>query len=128
MATEPVFTRTTKIWIDPEGIVHIESKAGVDERLEDAKENVNAVNTLVGSGSPLLLIDVRKLKSIERSAREYYAMAPDSSVRAMAMLVDSTVSRVIGNFVLGSYAKTRVPTRLFTDERQAATWLKGFSG
>ena len=130
MATEPVFTRTTKVWIDPDGIVRIESLPGFDERLEDAQENVDVVNSLVGSTGTLMLVDIRKLKSIDRSAREYYATARGSKSgnRAMAMLVGSAVSKIVGNFIIGAFSRATVPTRLFTNEADALDWLKKFPG
>jgi hypothetical protein len=41
---------------------------------------------------------------------------------AFAILIDSSVSRVVGNFFLG-INKPAVPTKLFTNEKEAVKWL-----
>jgi hypothetical protein len=42
-----------------------------------------------------------------------------------AMLIDSAVSRMIGNIFLATQ-KTSFPVRLFNSEAEAIQWLKGF--
>jgi hypothetical protein len=72
-----------------------------------------------------LLSDIRQIKSASREAREIFTQ-PDSevarSISGMALLVNSTVSRVIGNFFLG-FNKPIFPTRIFTNETASRRWL-----
>ena len=44
---------------------------------------------------------------------------------AVALVVDTPVSRVLGNFYLG-LSKPHIPSRLFNDEAEALDWLKRF--
>jgi hypothetical protein len=47
----------------------------------------------------------------------------DSNVSAFAIIIQSPLSRVIGNFFMG-LNKPRVPARLFKSEKEAVKWLK----
>jgi hypothetical protein len=61
--------------------------------------------------------------SATRECREYYAGAEAQQVNlAVAMLIRSHVSRVIGNFFIG-LNKTRFPFRMFSDLDEAVAWL-----
>jgi len=71
-----------------------------------------------------MLADIRAMQSIDRAARAYYSSV-QSSVVALALLVESPVSQVIANFFMG-LNKVPVPTRLFTSEAEAVTWLGKF--
>lgn len=130
MATEPVLTRTARIWMAEGGIVRVESLPGVEETITDAKANVDAVRGLVGDTLHVLLVDIRRLKSIDISARRFYAEEPSakSALRAVGLLVSSPVSRVVGNFTLKAFSRSPAAIRLFTREDEALAWLRGHLG
>jgi hypothetical protein len=119
------FTGTERIWIDPEGILRFVTLP-VAQELEDAVENVR-VSRELGSGVPRPgLLDSREAISISREARSYYAGPENARVlSAVAILVGSPLSRVIGNFFIG-LNRTSFPSRLFTSEEQALAWLRSF--
>ena len=117
-------TRTERLWLHPERYVIAEVRPGLIADLDDAVVNVAAVATLA-AGVPLpLLLDMRAhATSATRECREYYAGAEAQRVNlAVAMLVRSHVSRVVGNFFLG-LNKTRFPFRMFSDLDEAVAWL-----
>jgi hypothetical protein len=117
-------TRTERLWLHPERYVIAEVRPGLIADLDDAVVNVAAVGTLA-AGVPLpLLLDMRAhATSATRECREYYAGAEAQRVNlAVAMLVRSHVSRVVGNFFLG-LNKTRFPFRMFSDLDEAVAWL-----
>ena len=119
-------TRTAKIWLDADGIMRINTFPGLEDTMDDARQNIVAC-TKVAAGTPRpILIDMRNLKGQSREVRAYYT-GPESTKlnTAVAILVDSPVSRVIGNFFLG-FNKMDLPTQLFKSEDEALTWLKGF--
>ena len=81
----------------------------------------------LATGKPRpILIDMRSMKAQSREVRAYYT-GPESAkmLTATAILVESPMSRLIGNFLLG-FNKINVPTRLFKSEDEALVWLKGF--
>jgi hypothetical protein len=117
-------TRTEHISLDDDGIVRCKVKPTDEHLLADAVENVQATSELVGGRRVLLLLDARTATKIDREAREYYT-GPENGqvVRATAMLIASSVGRIIGNFIL-RVNHPPFPFRLFSDEESANTWLR----
>jgi hypothetical protein len=119
-------TRTGRTWLDADGILRIVTFPGVEDTMEDAKQNVALCAKFAAGKRRPILIDMRTLKAQSREVRAYYN-GPESKklLLATALLVESPMSRMIGNFFLG-FNKTDVPTRLFKSEAEALAWLKGF--
>jgi len=119
-------TRTAKIWLDADGILRVNTFPGLEDTLDDAKQNVAACAKLAAGKRRPILIDMRNLKAQSREVRAYYTGPEGTKLNlAMAILVESPMSRVIGNFFLG-FNKMDLPTQLFKSEDEALTWLKGF--
>ena len=107
-------------------ILRITILPGAVETLETAMENVKAAATLAGGKPMCLLVDVRELHYMDRLARGYYGSPLVAQyVIALAMLIDSPLSRALANFFL-SFSKPPIPTRLFTNEGEATAWLKSY--
>jgi hypothetical protein len=70
-----------------------------------------------------MLVDLRNIKTMERAARE--ELAAVKGVTSVAILIDSALSRMIGNILL-NFSKPVTPMRLFTSVTEANQWLKGF--
>jgi hypothetical protein len=91
--------------------------------LTDARENVASISNFLSGSASLLLVDMRRMRSMAREARQYLKGPEAEQVaRAVALLIGSPVSRVLGNFFLRLGAH-RVPTALFTTEDEAIAWL-----
>lgn len=118
-------TRTERLWLHPDGYVIAEVRPGLIADLDDAIVNVDAVGKLaLGIPRPLLLDMRAHATSATRECREYYAGAEAQQVNlAVAMLVRSNVSRILGNFFLG-LNRTRFPFRMFSDVGEAVAWLR----
>ena len=109
------------------GVIHAVFLAGAEVVLADAKENLAATAELVGTRARPALIDLRLVRSQSAEARaELAGPAADAVSCAVALVVASPLSRMIGNFYLG-FNRPRVPTRLFTDVEEAERWLRGFA-
>ena len=109
-------TRTERLWLHPEGYVLGEVLPGVISDLDDAIVNVEAVAQLAAGRPRALLLDMRAhATSATRECRDYYAGAEAQQVNlAVAMLVRSNISRILGNFFLGlnnSSGSTRLASR-----------------
>lgn len=91
--------------------------------LNDAKENVAAIYELGGRQRNRVLVDTRAMRWQTKQARDYF-VGPEAAeaTLAVALLVGSPVSRVIGNFFL-RFGDHRFPTALFSDEEGAVRWL-----
>jgi hypothetical protein len=126
MENEVIETRVARIWLDQDGILHNVILPNAMVMLEDAKEISNS-NAEVAEGKKIVgLVDARNVKSATREARKFAARDETKTSRAaIAILVGSPLSRVIGNFFI-SIDKPPYPTRPFTSETEAIEWLKGF--
>jgi hypothetical protein len=112
--------------LDTRGFYHTIVKPNAVITLELAKENTAAVLELADDIQRPILVDLRKLKSIDKEARDHFSLrGRRRTVNAMALLISSPVSRIVGNFFLG-LNRPAVDTRLFTSEEEAARWLKPY--
>jgi hypothetical protein len=116
-------TRICSFRLEPDGYVRATMHDGVTFELADAMEAVAVTWQVAGERPRGVLVDMRGLRSQSREAREYFVS--DEAARrmtAVALLVGSPVSRIVGSFFL-RMGTHRVPTRLFSDETAAERWL-----
>lgn len=117
-------TRTCAIWLD--GIVRARFHDGAEVTLADAQENVALTARLAGGRRLPVLVDLRHVRSQSGEARAYFAGPAATAVSlAVALVIASPLSRVLGNFYLG-FNKPQTPTRLFTSPIEAEGWLRTF--
>jgi hypothetical protein len=121
--TTTIETRTETISRDDEGILRCKIKRTAVHTLEDAKENVRATAQLSNGARLPLILDARSTPSLSREARAYYTGEENAKVvRATAMIIDSTVGKIIGNFFI-RVNRPPFPIRLFSTEASAHAWL-----
>ena len=118
--------RTTTIWLE-EGILHsVVHLPSADYTLEDIRSDFTLYREAAGGQKRPLFIDIRKVKSADREARNFGASAEAAQViSAQAILIDSAVTKMIGNFFL-NVSKPPFPTRMFTDQDEALDWLRQY--
>ena len=111
-------------WLADDDILVTVVKPGAEISLKDAQENSAAVCKLANKNVYPLLVDQNQIKSIPKEARSYFGAADrNRNANFIAILIDSPVSRMIGNFFIG-LDKPTAPTKLFTSENEAIEWLK----
>ena len=121
-------TSVSSIEIDGRGLIIWRYLQDAEVGLEEAQEEVRVTGDLVEellNGRSWLLIDIRKIRSIDRAARKLFAsdwVSDTYGVQALALVIGSPVSCFIGNF-WQTIHKPKHPTRLFTDEEKALEWL-----
>lgn len=114
-------------WLRNDGICYTLVRPNAIISLEDALENSCSIKEISGDTIYPLLVNLKEINSISKEARDHFSMQNRTpGVSAIAMLIRSPVSRVIGNFFLGMNRST-VPTKLFTIESEAVLWLKRFA-
>lgn len=118
--------RVAGLWLGEDGIVRIIHVPGAEVTLEDAKETMLAYLQIRQEKRRPLFVDTRTMKSLAREARQYYAGEEAVKVAsAVAIIVGTPVSRVLGNFYLG-LSNPHLPSRLFSSDDEALEWLKGY--
>ena len=114
-------------WIGSDGIARTIVKPHAEIFLQDAKENTATVETFYNGKKFPLLVDIRNIKSISKEAREHFTLKDrESVVTAYAMVLSSSLSRMIGNFFL-NFHMPAVPVKLFNHEEEAIVWLRRFT-
>jgi len=123
---EFIETQTAKIWLDDEGIINLVIKGKQQEGLKNSQENWEAVNRIRQGKVRPIFVDIRNVKFIDQEGRKFYAREEGKDlVNAVAFMVDSPLSRIIGSLFIG-LNRLPVPVRLFASEEQALAWLREF--
>ena len=118
-------TTTGKAWLREDGILMVVVKHQAEIKLEDAKSNIELGKKLTKGKIIGLCINMRQIRYIDREARSYYSSSENNNIKAIGVIVDSFLSRVIANFFVAIY-KPKKPVKLFTSEEKATEWLKRF--
>jgi len=116
-------TRTCEFWLE-HGWLSARFLPGANVELADARENLETTSRLSTGSRLAVLVDLRQVKSQSSEARVLLAGPEAARVsRAVALVIGSPLSRVIGNFYL-RFNRPETPTRLFTSEEEAGAWLE----
>lgn len=119
--------RTFTTWLGDDGICYTVVKPNVEIDIKDALANSLVIKEISSGQTFPLLVNLKAIKSITKDARDHFSMGNRTpGVNAIAMLIESPGSRIIGNFFLG-LNKPAVPTKLFNEKNQAMEWLKQFA-
>jgi len=124
---EEIFeTHDAKIWLRTDGIIQISVRPQAETNLDDAIENINIVSKFSKDKKHSLFLDIRQAKFITRDARNYFSGEESQKyISALAILIRSPVSRVMGNLFIG-INKPPYPVKLFTSEDSTIQWLKRY--
>jgi hypothetical protein len=115
-------TRTCSFWLEGE-VVRTRFHPAADVSADDARENLAATAAVTGGRRARVLVDMRPVRSQSAEARAILAGPGATRVSfAVALLVSSPASRVLGNFFL-RFNRPETPTRLFSSAAEARTWL-----
>jgi len=105
-----------------DGIMHTVLARNWVITVDDVRAMFNAAQTMRSAPTPALT-DIRGTRSTDMLAVRFTAGEEVARMTSKhAVLVDSPVSRMIGNVFMGMW-KPSYPTRLFTDEDAAVAWL-----
>lgn len=122
-------TETSKFytWIDDNGVAKTVVKKMAEIDLEDAIENSIVVNALAKDKKYPLIVDLRELKTMSKDARKHFAIKDrETNVVAIALLVESSLSKMFANFYLG-INRPKVPVKLFNSSYKAEQWCTTFT-
>jgi hypothetical protein len=125
MESPETITRISRVWLAEDGILRNVCLAGVDQELVDAQETIAIYEHLWGGIRRPLLVDMSRVRSISRGARACYAEESPRTISAVALVVGTPLSRMIGNFFLG-LNRSPQPTRLFRTTEDAEAWCLQF--
>lgn len=122
LPADAVSTRTCSLWM-ANGILRARFHRGAEVDVADARVNLEVSARLTSGQSARALIDMRLVKSQTSEARALFSGPAAARVAwAVALVVDSPLSRVLGNFYL-RFNRPEALTRLFSSEVEAERWL-----
>lgn len=108
------------------GIVYATFHRGVRLKLDDAKFLLEERLKFIGNKSYPTIIDMRGLKSMDKETRDFLGQDKAAvGITAGALVIDSFISKVIGNIFLKFYTPPR-PTKMFHSVEEAEEWLQQY--
>ena len=114
------YSTCTVWWDEPNGAIRCDFAPGAVVDLEEARAISVEIDELGRPGNPLC-VDIRTAPTIDRAARQHFMAATEFG--AVALLVDSAVTRMLANFFQG-LNRSGVPARMFNHEAEALAWLR----
>lgn len=123
--TPSVETNKGRFYLDEAGVVRGEALPGTDQNYTraDAEVLIGAIATLAEGRRVPILLNMSQIRSVDREARDYFSSPAIVAVaQAVALVVPSPVSRVIGSFFIG-INRPPFPIKLFVSEDDAHAWL-----
>lgn len=100
--------------------VRIDWADKAEVQMDDARHALDAIEQAVEGRQMPLLVDMTSMRTIGREARALFSAT--QRVNRVALIVGTALSRTVGSFFIG-LGKPRNPTKLFTDESTAVSWL-----
>jgi hypothetical protein len=109
-----------------DGIIFGVYPKGIQIDLEIAKYLVRERTKLCEGKSYLACIDARGVDSSSNEAQKYFSSeAGVFGITAGAFIVDSFLTRLLGNFYLKIFTPSK-PAKLFSNKEEALVWLQKF--
>lgn len=114
------------VWLGEDGILYDTIKPDSVFGKKEAKALLDAYHTVSPGVARPVFHEMSAIRSADRAAREEVASPyGQEQIKALAIIIRSPVSRVLGNFFIG-LNKPSFPTRLFTNYDEAKAWLAQF--
>ena len=101
-----------------DGILYFIYKKNTELDLEAAKRVVEDRKSVQKGVSYPVICDIRGLKNVDKTARDYLAKEGSSLVKAVALVMDSPAYQFMANFYL-KVSKPNVPTKMFSTMNEA---------
>ena len=126
MKSEKINTNNAQVWMRDEDIIQCRVKPDAKFTIAEAEEILNVVKKLTKGKKHPALVDISKIKSVDKETRDYVADSEFASVNlCVALIVNSPVSKIVGNFFMG-LNKPMFPIKLFNSEDKALIWLNEY--
>ena len=118
-------TPTARIALSDRGVVCVWIRARAYQSIADARQNLAAALAAGDGRRRPLLVDISAARPLDAEVRHYYSgQVLVDGFSALALVVElSPLGAMMGNVYL-RVARPGIPTRLFTDDALALSWLE----
>jgi hypothetical protein len=117
------------LWIDESGIVYSTPKPGTppDLTVEQLKKEMEILRSIIGPQKVCFVLESNSdSKPPKREQRDLIAAELASVTKAMAIVTNSPLSRMIANLFFG-LKPPPYPAKMFTNEADAREWVLQFT-
>lgn len=118
-------TPTSSACFDENGILCTVYKKNAVLSKEGLEKSFEIIKSRAKGEKICWLGEVSNLTASDKEARDFAAIETPKFVKALALIVNSPLSRMVANLYL-MLKKPAYPTRLFTDHEKAREWLKQY--
>ncbi len=101
-------------------LMHMHKKSNID--IEAARKITDIANAMTGDKVHVNLVDIREMTFMSSEARKHFAIQNKSTVKAVAVIMNSVLHRPLVNLYL-KFSRPSLPTRMFDNEEKAIEWL-----
>lgn len=125
--TKKIFTRTIRLRLLENGIIHYTYLPDIEVDENDHIENHKALMEITGNTKHPLLIDSGELISVTLEARKKIReLEPLAPIIVRAIVIKSLAHRMLTNFYI-KFHQPIVPTKVFENYDDALQFLLGFT-
>jgi len=120
--------KASTVWFDEDGIFYSVPLPGVKSitTREEMMEEMNKLREIIGNKKVCMIAEVDpNAPPPKREDREYIAKELKSITKALAMITNSPMSRMIANLFF-TFMPPTYPTKMFTNEKDAKEWIKQY--
>ncbi|MBS4044514.1 MAG: STAS/SEC14 domain-containing protein [Chitinophagaceae bacterium] len=110
------------IWFDEHGILYSISKKVNQQQIEETKQVIEFIKQHSKNEKICMLIDVTHAGETTREVREYAAAELPKITKAIAMISDSIMGKMVANLFFNLKFQP-YPVKMFNDEKAAIKWL-----
>lgn len=118
-------TELSTMWFDDDGIFHTVTRKDASVTKEMLMETFAFIHEQAGDQKICWLGDVTEMSFPTDEARDFAGEVTPKFVKALALVTNSKLSRIIANVYL-TLKKPSYPTRMFTNKENAREWLKQY--
>lgn len=116
---------TSIYWFDKDNVLYSVSKKVPAQSLEEAKKTLEDFKKTLPQEKVCMLLDVTNSTETKREVREWAAEEFPKMVKAIAMVSDSALGKMLANLFFSLKAQP-YPTKMFNDEKAAREWLNQY--
>ena len=113
------------MWFDEDGVFRSVTKKDKTVDKQAMQITFDYIHQFKCSEKICWIGDITNASPVEKEARAYAAEETPKFIRALAVITNSSVSKMMADLFLLVY-KPPYPTKLFTNEKDAKEWIKRF--
>jgi hypothetical protein len=116
------------MWVDKDGILYSVPKPGIPPQLsrEEILKEMDKLKAITGNKKVCMVVESNpNSPAPKREERDFIAEQINQVTKAMAIVTNSPVSRMIANLFFG-LKPPPYPAKMFSNEKDAVEWVRQY--